>query len=244
MSRLPLFDAMSPNHDERREALDMLVLHYTGMRTGEAALERLCDPDAKVSAHYLVEEDGRIFRLVDEGKRAWHAGVARWDGREDVNSRSIGVEIVNGGHDFGLPAYPDVQIQAVIALCRDVLERRRIPQSNIVGHSDIAPARKMDPGEHFPWERLSANGIGLWPKAHHKKAEPALESPEARVILEAIGYGVENGAPDAFACAVRAFQRRWRPSRVDGLVDPETLQRMVDVADAFARDRGAGGVKI
>ena len=136
----------SPNFNERKGPLDMLVLHYTGMETGEAAIERLCDPEAGVSAHYVVRENGDILKLVDEDKRAWHAGVASWQGDEDLNSRSVGIEIVNGGHDWpgpdgSLPAYPDAQIEAVTELARGIIERWSIPQTRVVGHSDVAPAR-------------------------------------------------------------------------------------------------------
>ena len=154
----------SPNFNARRHALDMLVLHYTGMESGEAALQRMCDPAAEVSAHYMVWEDGRITQLVQEDQRAWHAGVSRWQDDDDLNSRSIGIEIVNGGHDVPLPngrlpPYPDAQIAAVIALSKDILSRHAIRPSRIVGHSDIAPARKIDPGEHFPWDRLAAEEL-------------------------------------------------------------------------------------
>ncbi|MDJ0922436.1 MAG: N-acetylmuramoyl-L-alanine amidase [Henriciella sp.] len=158
----------SPNFNQRKAAIDMLVLHYTGMETGQAALERMCDPAAEVSAHYMVWEDGRVFQLVPEEKRAWHAGVSTWQGDEDLNSRSIGIEIVNGGHDFPLPGgvlppYPTAQIEALIDLVQGILARWDIPAHRIVGHSDIAPARKDDPGEHFPWDRLARAGVGLWP---------------------------------------------------------------------------------
>ena len=158
----------SPNFDDRKHKVDMLVLHYTGMDSGQAALDHMCNPAAKVSSHYMVWEDGRIDQLVAEDRRAWHAGVSTWQGDDDLNSRSIGIEIVNGGHDFplpdgSLPPYPMAQIQALIELCQRILASHDIPDSRIVGHSDIAPARKQDPGEHFPWERLARAGIGLWP---------------------------------------------------------------------------------
>ncbi|MEO0548632.1 MAG: N-acetylmuramoyl-L-alanine amidase [Pseudomonadota bacterium] len=158
----------SPNFNQRKAAIDMLVLHYTGMETGDAALQRMCDPKAEVSAHYMIREDGRIVLLVPEEKRAWHAGVSKWQGDEDLNSRSIGIEIVNGGHEFPLagnvlPPYPKAQIEALIELVQGILTRWDIPGHRIVGHSDIAPMRKDDPGEHFPWDRLARAGIGLWP---------------------------------------------------------------------------------
>ena len=209
---MEIIDAPSTNFNERKLPDSLIILHYTGMESGPAALERMCDPEAQVSAHYMVEEDGRIFRLVAEEERAWHAGVSYWKGERDINSASIGVEIVNGGHDFGLPAYPEAQIEAVIALVRALVARWSIPALNIIGHSDIAPGRKTDPGEHFPWQRLEQAGLvaGL--------AQQQGELDEAEVLLERIGYSLEPG----MKAVLEAFQRRWRPARVDGVLDPET----------------------
>lgn len=235
---------MSPNYDERTLPLSILVLHYTGMESGEAALERLCDPEAKVSAHYLVNETGRVQQLVDEEKRAWHAGIGSWRGVRDINSASIGIEIVNGGHNFptenGLPPYPDEQINAVIALCHGIIKRHNIRPWNVIGHSDLAPDRKEDPGEHFPWAGLAAAGIGLW-----YVDDAALESePDKRILFEIgdrdrgvsvvqqglaqLGYDVAitGQFDDTTSKAMRAFQRRWRPSDISGLVDMECLQRI------------------
>lgn len=159
---MSLIESPSPNFDARRAPPDMVVLHYTGMQTGEAALARLCDPAAKVSAHYMIEEDGRIFRLVPEERRAWHAGVSFWKGERDINAVSIGIEIVNPGHEFGYHAFPDPQIEALIALLDQVRGRWQIPDARILGHSDVAPERKQDPGELFPWKRLAEAGHGLW----------------------------------------------------------------------------------
>lgn len=228
----------------------MLVLHYTGMETADAAIDRLCDPTAKVSAHHVVCEDGRVLQLVDEGRRAWHAGVATWQGDGDLNSRSIGVEIVNGGHDFPdadgcLPDYPAAQISAVITLCRDILSRHKIRPSRIVGHSDIAPSRKRDPGEHFPWAALAAAGIGVWPEAKpthgqvwgaglgpRDSGSPVLNLKDE---LARIGYDVTPGPEyDAsLAAAVSAFQRRWQPLSVSGVANPTTLARIVQVREAL-----------
>ena len=158
--------APSPNFDLRKTPPDMIVLHYTGMRTGEAALARLRDPEAKVSSHYLVEEDGRVFTLVAEERRAWHAGASFWKGERDVNGRSVGVEIVNPGHEFGYRPFPEAQIAAVIELVAEIRTRWTVEDGAIVGHSDVAPERKQDPGELFPWKRLAQAGHGLW-------AEPA-----------------------------------------------------------------------
>ena len=169
---IDLIPAPSPNFDMRRAPPDMLVLHYTGMETGEAALARLRDPEAKVSAHYLVEEDGRIFQLVPEERRAWHAGAGGWRGEDDCNAASIGIEIVNPGHEFGYRLFPEAQIAAVIALIGDIRDRWTIPDNRIIAHSDLAPARKTDPGELFPWKRLAEAGHGLWfePAADRIKA--------------------------------------------------------------------------
>ncbi|WBQ09512.1 N-acetylmuramoyl-L-alanine amidase [Hyphomonadaceae bacterium ML37] len=213
---LTLIDAPSPNFNARTQPVSILVLHYTGMESGQAALDRLRDPEAKVSAHYVVEEDGRVFALVAEDQRAWHAGRGSWRGRGDVNSASIGIEIVNGGHDFGLPDFPDVQIEAVIALSRDILARHAIAPCNIIGHSDMAPSRKSDPGEKFPWRRLAPAGVGLWPE----QPAPPIAAADALWGLATIGYPVQD---DALDDVVRAFQRRYRPGRVDGRLDNETL---------------------
>ncbi len=238
----------SPNFDERKHGVDMLVLHYTGMETGQAALDRMRDPAAKVSAHYMIWEDGRVNQLVDEDRRAWHAGVSSWQGDEDLNSRSIGIEIVNGGHDFPLPdgtlpPYPDPQIDALIALCRGILSRHRIPSTRIVGHSDIAPLRKQDPGEHFPWERLAKAQIGHWPEVSGRTEDPGLMPGDTgsgvetlQTHLAGIGYGLEaSGTYDTFTEAVvRAFQRRWLPDRVTGTADAQTLARIGAVSALYA----------
>jgi N-acetylmuramoyl-L-alanine amidase len=179
--------APSPNFDDRPQntPIDILLLHYTGMPTGAAAVARLCDPEAKVSAHYTVDEDGTIFAHVAEERRAWHAGLSWWAGERNVNARSIGIEIVNPGHEFGYRSFPDLQIEAVIKLSRDIVQRRKIPAARVLGHSDVAPARKLDPGELFPWGKLGLAGIGLWPQT---RKYPLLVSFEAG--LRAFGYGL------------------------------------------------------
>ncbi len=239
----------SPNFNDRKLPIDMLVLHYTGMESGMAALERMRDKQAEVSAHYMIWEDGRIIQLVDESKRAWHAGVGIWQGDTDLNSCSVGIEIVNGGHnvllaDGSLPPYPDVQIKAVIALSAAVVARHNIPQNRIVGHSDIAPARKEDPGEHFPWVRLANTGIGLWPEPVETlssglhmigrglgRGDKGAPVERLQEMLARIGYGiVANGTYDTHTQAcVLAFQRRWLPSRLTGQADLETLRVMMAV---------------
>lgn len=204
-------DVPSPNFNERTKPVSLIVLHYTGMESGKAALDRMRDPDAKVSAHYMVEEDGRIFRLVDEDRRAWHAGVSEWAGETDINSISIGIEMVNGGHDFGLPDYPDRQIHAGISLVKEIMVRHDIAAHRIVGHSDIAPGRKQDPGEKFPWPLLSEAGCSIMPKVLTGAGDSSRQ-------LARIGYGLEAGE----AAVIKAFQRRFRPARVDGQLDDET----------------------
>jgi N-acetylmuramoyl-L-alanine amidase len=227
---------ISPNYNVRKRPVDMLVLHYTGMESGQAALARMCDPAAEVSAHYMLSEDGRITRLVDEAGRAWHAGISSWQGESDLNSCSIGIEIVNGGHDVpctdgSLPPYPDAQIAALIDLCRDILARHAITPARVLGHSDIAPARKTDPGEHFPWARLAAAGIGIWPPEDLNRACPWFggDAEGLNTLLAKIGYDVTDPVS-----AVRAFQRRFLPDRVTGFADARTLMRLRDVDAAFA----------
>lgn len=227
MTPKPVILHHSPNHDIRRcGPVDMLVLHYTGMRSGAEAIARLLDPEAQVSAHYVVEEDGTVHGLVPESRRAWHAGRSWWRGETDCNSRSVGVEIVNPGHEFGYVPFPERQIEAVIRLCLGILVRHSIPPRNVVGHSDIAPTRKQDPGELFPWARLKGYGIGLWPFEGNENTAPA---PEAVLtMLTAYGYDVTD--PEA---AIAAFQRHYRPEKVDGIADAQTagrLQRLLAAA--------------
>ena len=210
--------APSPNFDARAPGtpVDILLLHYTGMQTGAAAIDRLCDPDAKVSAHYTVDEDGTIYSHVPEASRAWHAGVSFWGGARDINARSIGIEIVNPGHEFGYRSFPDCQIAAVIALAQDIFTRHPIPPERVLGHSDVAPARKTDPGELFPWGTLSLEGIGLWPQT--RKARLTVPFADG---LRAFGYGLPPDMDVAEKVVVEGFQRHWRPSRIDGIADPE-----------------------
>ncbi len=225
----------SPNYDARTLATDMLVLHYTGMPTTAEALERLCDPEAKVSSHYLVDEEGTIIQLVPEKLRAWHAGVSSWEGVTDINSRSIGIEIGNPGHSYGLPDYPEPQAAAVVALCRDLMQRHRFRAERVLGHSDVAPLRKIDPGEKFPWERLHRAGVGAW-------VEPAPVTPgtilslqdmgpevaQLQAGLRVYGYGIEATGiyEDVTAAVVAAFQRHYRPACVDGRADPSTVETL------------------
>jgi len=232
---MDFIDAPSPNFDVRKTPPDMIVLHYTGMKTGEGALDRLRDAQAKVSSHYLVEEDGRVFRLVAEERRAWHAGVSFWKGETDVNSRSIGIEIVNPGHEWGYRAFPGTQIAAVIDLLADIRTRWMIEDGRIVGHSDVAPDRKDDPGELFPWKTLAEAGHGLWVEPPAAPGAPLGEGAEGAGVfaLQAgftrLGYDcAPSGTFDAHTTSVvRAFQRHWRQDKFDGVADGETRARLI-----------------
>lgn len=224
----------SANHNERRGdgVVDMLVLHYTGMQDSENALRRLCDPRAEVSAHYFVEEDGSILQCVPESRRAWHAGKSFWKGETDLNSRSIGIEIVNPGHNWGYRPFPEAQITAVIALSADICARHRIAPWRVLAHSDIAPERKEDPGELFPWDRLAGAGIGHFVPPVPVTGGRFFQQGESGQPVEALqsmlaiyGYNVPvNGVFDEQTAAViTAFQRHFRPERVDGIADASTI---------------------
>lgn len=238
-----MIERPSPNHGPRPPdaAIDLLLLHYTGMATCAAALARLSDPAAKVGAHYLIDEDGSVYRLVAEARRAWHAGVAGWAGEADVNGRSIGIELVNPGHEFGYRRFPEPQVAALIGLAGDILGRHPIPPARVLGHSDVAPARRRDPGELFPWPRLAVAGIGLWPEAS-PAGDPDLEPASVQRRLARFGYAVdESGIRDRTTIkVVEAFQRHFRPARIDGRIDRETVARLdgllalVDAAAAAA----------
>ena len=239
----------SPNHGERRDGKKpaFLILHYTGMVSAEAALARLCDPNAEVSAHYVVLEDGGIIQMVSEARRAWHAGAARWQDETDLNSASIGIEIVNYGHDGNLPAYSQVQINSVIALCRDIITRNKIEAHRVLAHSDIAPARKRDPGEHFPWRELHARGVGHYVApspisggrflARGEQGQP-VEALQAMLAL--YGYGIDvTGVYDiATEQVVAAFQRHFRQERVDGVADASTITTLRDLIAALPLTQG------
>jgi N-acetylmuramoyl-L-alanine amidase len=242
----------SPNHDARPDgAVDMLVLHYTGMRTAEEALARLCDAQAHVSAHYTIDRDGCIYRHVPEDRRAWHAGISYWAGEPNVNARSVGIELVNPGHEFGYIPYSGTQIAALIELARGILARHSIRPQRVVGHSDVAPSRKMDPGELFPWGQLAREGIGLFPSlvtasaasgSSHKLEDQRLiggigrqgtvtredarassEEKSVQQMLAEFGYGVPPDVDWSLEHVIRAFQRHFRPSKIDGIADDETL---------------------
>jgi N-acetylmuramoyl-L-alanine amidase len=220
----------SPNFDDRDPAIALryIVLHYTGMTSGAAALQRLCDPAAKVSAHYVVEEDGRVFHLVDESKRAWHAGVGCWHGVRDVNSASIGIELVNPGHQNGYRAFPPQQIAATRTLMHDIIARHNLsPTLSPIAHSDIAPDRKEDPGELFPWQELADQGLGLWPSPMADDYGDATDA-EVQNLLRAIGYDCpETSAYDRpTRTALLAFQRHYEPKNMTGTPERETVARL------------------
>lgn len=214
-----IIERRSPNHDARAPgaAIDMLILHYTGMQGGAEALDRLCDPASRVSAHYLVEEDGALYRLVDEERRAWHAGVSYWAGETGINGCSIGIEIVNPGHEFGYRPFPQAQMKAVIELCLDIQSRHVIPPNRVLGHSDVAPDRKQDPGELFDWRRLSVEGLGVWPEKLSE--DDNLDETIAQSLLTRIGYNPDTTLP----VLLTAFQRHFRPALVNGALDAETF---------------------
>ena len=244
--------APSPNFDDRKGGPpDILLLHYTGMQTGDAALERLTSAESKVSSHYVVFEDGRIVQCVQEDKRAWHAGVSSWAGETDINSRSVGIEIVNPGHEFGYDEFPLKQIAAVITLSKSILSRHpEILPERVLAHSDVAPARKQDPGEKFPWELLADSGVG-----HFVRAAP-LNVPGMTLmtgytgeavsrmqrLLKTYGYGVEESGTfdDVTRDVVVAFQRHFRQARVDGVADPSTLMTLRALVETMPkRDQAA-----
>lgn len=215
MSELIHHETPSPNWNERKLPVSMVVLHYTGMESAGEALERLCDPAAEVSAHYCIDEDGTVHRLVLEHKRAWHAGRSFWRGVTDVNSASIGIELVNPGHEFGYRPFPDAQIEALLPLLSGIVKRWDVPRANVVGHSDIAPTRKEDPGELFDWELLAAHRLAL-PRPRLRVPSPYDNDGAFFLALERFGYDIADPA-----AATRAFQRRWRPHIIDGVVDGE-----------------------
>ena len=208
------FERPSPNFNERTLPISMVVIHYTEMESAEAALARLCDPDAGVSAHYLVSEAGEVTRLVAEGMRAWHAGQSYWRGHKDVNSASIGIELDHPGHAFGYRDFSEAQFAALVPLVARIVEEHDIPRANVVGHSDVAPARKIDPGELFPWDRLADYGLCLPRPRKLDRGDPFDNDAAFYLALERFGYDVTDGRK-----AVEAFQRRWRPERIDGEID-------------------------
>ncbi len=231
----------SPNYSDRKndQRPDMIVLHYTGMSDADAALERLCAPESQVSAHYFVYEDGRIVQMVPENRRAWHAGVSSWAGESDINSCSIGIEIANPGHDYGYPDFPKRQIAAVTALCRGIQTRNTIAPERVLAHSDVAPARKQDPGEKFPWRTLYDSGVGHWVKPARIVEGGLLlslgDSGDAvaamQESLRKYGYGITaSGTYDSATHeVVKAFQRHFRPDQIDGITDESTRATLLEL---------------
>jgi N-acetylmuramoyl-L-alanine amidase len=235
----------SPNHEPRRDGrqIDMLILHYTGMESAEAALDWLTRQESEVSCHYLVDEQGRIAQIVAESERAWHAGQSLWAGETDINSCSIGIEIHNPGHDFDYPDFPDAEMRAVEALCRDIMSRHAIPPHRVLAHSDVAPGRKRDPGEKFDWEGLARAGIGLWvppaPVEDDQGLGPGDEGTKVEALqrdLLAYGYGVEVTTTygTGLEKVVEAFQRHFRTARIDGRADASTLDTLARLLAARA----------
>lgn len=222
---------LSPNCNERKLPISMVVLHYTEMKPVESALARMCDPAAQVSAHYCITEEGEVIRLVPEEKRAWHAGVSYWRGQKDVNSASIGIELDHPGHALGYRGFADAQIEALVPLLNRIVKAYDIPRANVVGHSDVAPARKTDPGELFPWEWLAEYGLCL-PRPKKLSANAVFENDASFYLaLERFGYDITDGRK-----AVEAFQRRWRPERIDGVIDGEVRAILFQLL--LDRDRG------
>ena len=206
----------SPNFNERVDAQNpSIILHYTGMQSGKDALERLCDPQSEVSAHYLIDENGDVYNLVPEDKRAWHAGVSYWAGETDINSASIGIELANPGHEFGYREFPDAQIDALINLSKDIMKRYDIPTWNVLGHSDVAPGRKVDPGHLFPWKQLAENGVGLWPFPNENDmdedaAKDLLNNPDTiHELFVHFGYNPQKSLGNI----VLEFHRHYAPEK-------------------------------
>lgn len=225
----------SPNFDERPAGVgpSVLVLHYTGMESTQEALESLCDPASRVGAHYLVTEEGEVFQLVDEAMRAWHAGVSRWRGEHSINDISIGIELANPGHEFGYTPFPKPQMASLEEVCIDIVRRHAIEPINVVGHSDVAPGRKQDPGELFDWQRLARSGVGLWLGEVHDFPGQGAETENAKtdwaalqIKMRALGYGlsISGQADRETRDALTAFQRHWRPQRVTGEADAHCLE--------------------
>ena len=231
MDELVHREVSSPNWDERALPISMVVLHYTEMETPEAALERMCDPETKVSAHYLITEAGEVIRLVPEGKRAWHAGQSFWRGHKDVNSASIGIELDHPGHKYGYRPFAEPQMKALLPLLARIVRQHDIPRANVVGHSDVAPQRKIDPGELFDWERLAKIGLAL-PRPEIPLGDPFENDGAFYLALERFGYDITDGH-----AAVRAFQRRWRPERIDGVIDGQIRAILFQLL--LDRDRGS-----
>ena len=231
MDELVHREAASPNWDERALPVTMAVIHYTEMDSCDASLGRLCDPEAKVSAHYLISEEGEVIRLVDESKRAWHAGASYWRGLRDVNSASVGIELQHPGHALGYRAFDERQIEALIPLLHRIVSNYNIPRANVVAHSDVAPARKVDPGELFPWETLARYHLCLPRPEKFEVGDPFDNDAAFYLALERFGYDIADGRK-----AVEAFQRRWRPEKINGRIDGQVRAILFQLL--LDRDRG------
>lgn len=229
------FIRFSPNHNERpAEPISLIVLHYTGMSDGRQALEWLCNGSSGVSAHYFIEEDGEVSLLVEEDRRAWHAGLSHWGGRDNINDISIGIELVNPGHEHGYREYPEAQMRSLLALCHDIMTRHEIPSSGVVAHSDIAPTRKQDPGELFPWGWLAMQGVGIWHHLNTERVErtPAAFDTQAADSLRQLGYDLTD-EPEQQQAVIRAFQRRFTPEEISGQwnnADAAALEALLDAS--------------
>lgn len=248
----PLTKRPSPNFNARAAGTDisMLVLHYTNMADAEAALTRLCDPASEVSAHYLIARNGEVFALVDEAARAWHAGVSAWQGVGDINSASIGIELDHPGHaaNGAMDAYPPAQMAALVDVSKDIIARHNIAPDRVLGHSDVAPGRKIDPGEALDWAALAREGVGLWPEAAQPEdvatLKPGDATPAVAALQQALrAYGYDIAHDGVFgaqmSAVISAFQRHFRPSCVDGQADGETQTLVYAVCRAQAAlDRG------
>lgn len=240
---LPHEFSASPNHDVRKSGLkpSMLLLHYTDMISAEAARLWLCAVESRVSCHYLIDEAGNIIQMVDEDLRAWHAGASNWRGMDDINSAAIGIEVHNVGHKVGYPAFPDVQMRAVVALCQDICRRHCIRPERVLAHSDVAPGRKIDPGEKFDWRLLHEHGVGHWVEPVAIASGTFLQEGDQgdavaalQTALRLYGYGIEVTGRFDGRCrqVVEAFQRHFRPLRVDGVADQSTIETLFKLASS------------
>lgn len=229
----------SPNFNERNapQGLRYVVLHYTGMKDAQSALDRMCDPTTKVSAHYMIDGSGETFQLVEENQRAWHAGVCRWKDETDLNSLSIGIELVNPGHEFGYRPFPSAQIQALKILLADITRRHTFAADYLLGHSDIAPTRRQDPGELFPWKDLAAAGFGYWPESSPQTPQPPCTPDTIHKLLRQVGYDCPDDDEAAAQAAETAFLRRYHPEQLSGGFTAESYARLVDLAEHMAKNQ-------
>ena len=240
-----MIERPSPNFSQRPPGfdIDILLLHYTGMETAESGIERLCDPESKVSSHYVIDEDGTTYCLVPEDATAWHAGVSCWEGKIGMNQRSVGIELVNPGHEHGYRDFPEAQMNALEELALGILDRHPIPKRQVLGHSDVSPMRKEDPGELFDWRGLAEKGIGLWPTQTEMEPVPGTVK-DVQVAMRNIGYCIPvNGDDDEiYRTILSAFQRHYRPKRVDGKADKETRTMLAAVQIAVQADMATSAV--